>query len=95
MVENPRQARNFTTNVPKILDLKFVFRTDIFQKLTLVAPEILFLATHHEGHLHLVFFLVGQSVKHPKRTLQQLVFNKHNERITYLTAISLYYHKNA
>ena len=42
MFENPRrgrQARNFTTNVPKILDRKIVFRTDIFRKLSLGAPE--------------------------------------------------------
>ena len=42
MFENPRrgrQARNFTTNVPKILDLKSSVRTDIFLKLTLGAPE--------------------------------------------------------
>ena len=42
MFENPRrgrQARNFTANVPKILDFNIVFRTDIFQKLSLGAPE--------------------------------------------------------
>ena len=43
MFENPRrgrQARNFTTNVPKILDLKSSSaRTDIFRKLPLGAPE--------------------------------------------------------
>ena len=44
MFENPRggrQARNFTTDVPKILDLKsqIVFRKDIFRKLTLGAPD--------------------------------------------------------
>ena len=41
MFENPRrgrQARNFTTNVRKILDRKIVFRTDIFRKLSLRAP---------------------------------------------------------
>ena len=41
MFENPRrgrQERKFTTNVPKILDLKF--RTDIFRKLTLGAPDL-------------------------------------------------------
>ena len=41
--ENPRrgrQARNFTTNIPKILDLKIVFRTDIFRKLLLGAPDL-------------------------------------------------------
>ena len=40
MFENPRrgrQTRNFTTNVPKILDLKSASRTDIFRKLTLGA----------------------------------------------------------
>ena len=40
--ENPRrgvEARNFTTNVPKILISQIVFRTDIFQKLSLGAPE--------------------------------------------------------
>ena len=41
MLEIPRrgrQARNFTANVPKILDLKSSLRRDIFRKLTLVAP---------------------------------------------------------
>ena len=41
MFENPtrgRRARNFITNVPKTLDLKIVFRTDISRKLTLGAP---------------------------------------------------------
>ena len=44
MFENPRrgrQARNSTTNVPKILDLKSSSEsTDIFRKLTLGAPDI-------------------------------------------------------
>ena len=41
MFENPRrdrQARNFTTNVPKILDFKS-FSEQIIRKLTLGAPE--------------------------------------------------------
>ena len=41
MFKNPRrgrQERKFKTNVPKILDLKF--RTDIFRKLTLGAPDL-------------------------------------------------------
>ena len=41
MFENPRrgrQERKFTTNVPKFLDLKF--RTDIFRKSTLGAPDL-------------------------------------------------------
>ena len=40
--ENPgrdRQARKFTTSVPKILDLKLSYEQDIFRKLTLGAPE--------------------------------------------------------
>ena len=35
-----RQARNFTTNVPKILDLKSSFEQIFFRKLSLGAPEI-------------------------------------------------------
>ena len=43
MFENPRRgrkARNFTKNVPKILDLKLSSeQNDFFQKLTLGAPD--------------------------------------------------------
>ena len=42
MFENPRrgrQARNFTTNVPKILDLKSSSEQIFFRKLSLSAPE--------------------------------------------------------
>ena len=42
MPENPRrgrQARNFTTNVPKILDLKSCSEQIFFRKLSLGAPE--------------------------------------------------------
>ena len=42
MFENPRrsrQARNFTTNVPKILDLKWSSEQIFFRKLSLGAPE--------------------------------------------------------
>ena len=41
MFKNPRrgrQARNFTTNVPKNSRSQIVFRTDIFRKLSLGAP---------------------------------------------------------
>ena len=41
MFENPRrgmQARNFTTNVPKILDLKSSSKQIFFRKLSLGAP---------------------------------------------------------
>ena len=43
MFENPRrgrQARNFTTNVSKILDLKSSSGQIFFRKLSLGAPEI-------------------------------------------------------
>ena len=43
MFENPRrgrQARNFTTNVPKILDLKSSLEQIFFRKLSLGAPEV-------------------------------------------------------
>ena len=56
MFENPRkgrQARNFTTNVPKNSRCQIVFRTDIFQKLTLAAPDfkhIAFFFTLFEGY---------------------------------------------
>ena len=43
MFENPRrsrQARNFTENDPKILDLKSSSEQIIFRKLSLGAPEI-------------------------------------------------------
>ena len=42
MFENPRrgrQARNFTTNVPKILDLKSSSEHIFFRKLSLGAPS--------------------------------------------------------
>ena len=41
MFENPRrgrQARNFTENDPKILDLKSYFRTDNFPKIVVGCP---------------------------------------------------------
>ena len=43
MFENPRrgrQAKNFTTNVPKILDLKSSSEQMFFRKLSLGAPDI-------------------------------------------------------
>ena len=44
MFENPRrgrQARNFTTNVPKIRDLKSTSEQIFFRKLSLGAPDFL------------------------------------------------------
>ena len=43
MFENPRrgrQARNFTSNVPKILDLKSSSEQIFFRKLSLGAPAV-------------------------------------------------------
>ena len=52
MFENPsrgRQARNFTTNVQKILDLKSSSEQMFFRKLSLGAPESLFIFRFSEG----------------------------------------------
>ena len=49
MFENPRsgrQARNFTTNVPKILDLKSSSEKIFSRKLPLGAPDTLGLQQH-------------------------------------------------
>ena len=47
MLENPRrgrQARNFTMKCSENSRSQIVFRTDIFRKLSLVAPEIYIIA---------------------------------------------------
>ena len=66
MFENPRrgrQARNFTTNVPKILDLmQIVFRTDIFRKLTLGVPERLWVASVRQAFFFFKFELFSSNV---------------------------------
>ena len=60
MFENPRrgkQARNFTTNVPKILDLKSSSEQIFSQKLPLGAPDTtlyLILANIAPKHISLV-----------------------------------------
>ena len=66
MVENPRtgrQAKNFTTNVPKIpAKSQIVFRTVIFRKLTLGAPvRRQPSAFHVEFHVQYIKYV---SVKH-------------------------------
>ena len=51
MFENPRrgmQARNFTTNVPKILDLKSPSEQIFFRKLSLGAPGYSHLQSQNE-----------------------------------------------
>ena len=61
MFENPRrgrQARNFTTNVPKILDLKSSSEQIFFRKLSLGAPDVKFVNKIHLGILYdLLLFL--------------------------------------
>ena len=51
MFENPsrgRQARNFTTNVQKILDLKLSSEQIFFRKLSLGAPDIPYGNYYHQ-----------------------------------------------
>ena len=51
MFENPRrgrQARNFTTNAPKILDLKSSSEQIFSRKLPLGAPDTIGIATQEE-----------------------------------------------
>ena len=53
MFENPRrsrQARNFTTNVPKILDLKSSSEQIFFRKLSLGAPVYRTLTIQNTDH---------------------------------------------
>ena len=60
MFENPGrgwQVRNFTTNVPKIIDLKSSSEhTDIFRKLTLGAPDL-----SSSADLHEALILIGRA----------------------------------
>ena len=59
MFENPRrgrQARNFTTNVPKILDLKSSSEQIFFRKLSLGAPGKLHAAAGRIATNTLVIF---------------------------------------
>ena len=79
MFENPRrgrQERKFTTNVPKILDLKF--RTDIFRKLTFGAPDLYgkqFKRDWKDGKVVFLFF------PRPLRSLL-LRYTAENSRVT-------------
>ena len=53
MFENARrgrQVRNFTTNVPKILDLKSSYEQIFSKKLTLSAPVLLVVCVVHNDH---------------------------------------------
>ena len=58
MFENPRrglQARNFTTNVSKILDLKSSSEKIFFRKLSLGAPDVIELSSNYFTHIHWLF----------------------------------------
>ena len=49
-----RQARNFTTNVPKILDFKSSSERIIFRKLTLRAPVYFITDDRHQNELFVI-----------------------------------------
>ena len=77
MFENPkrgREARNFTTNVPKILDLKSSSEQIFFRKLSLGAPD-LFLAARGStnaikpSHHTLVILFSERTVEKSKMTV--------------------------
>ena len=56
MFENPRrgrQASNFTTNVPKILDLKSSSEQIFFRKLSLGAPDGGMNSAHYVGKINI------------------------------------------
>ena len=62
MSENPRrgrQARNFTTNVPKLLDLKSSSEQIFFRKLSLGAPEAIASLHNVEFELSTSPFIMG------------------------------------
>ena len=66
MFENPRrgrQARNFTTNVPKILDLKSSSEQIFFRKLSLGAPVYFFVMILDVTFLLSVGFLLFSTYK--------------------------------
>ena len=74
MFGNPRrgrQARNFTRNVPKILDSQIVFRTVIFQKLTLDAHDLVNLKQLPMVLTHFSYFSAWQWNALPENTLQE------------------------
>ena len=73
MSENPRrgrQARNFTTNVPKILDLKSSSEQIFFRKLSLGAPVSfafsLDILASNKALVNLAMFTRGYLSKTPK-----------------------------
>ena len=56
MFENLRQARNFTENDPKILDLKSSSEHIIFRKLSLGAPDLFWWEVHTSTYkLHIIY----------------------------------------
>ena len=69
MLENPRrrrQARNFTTNVPKVLNLKSL--PNSFRKLTLGAPDKV-MNLHDDSHRYYlpVIMPVNRQLIHPNK----------------------------
>ena len=63
MFENPRrgrQARNFTTNVSKILDLKSSSEQIFFRKLSLGTPETLLVTTNFNNSKYIATLKQGE-----------------------------------
>ena len=70
MSENPRrgrQARNFATNVPKLLDLKSSSEKIFFRKLSLGAPEAIASFHNVEFELSTSPFIMGLSTQEPRK----------------------------
>ena len=63
MFENPRrgrQARNFTANVSKILDLKSSSEQIFFRKLSLGTPETLLVTTNFNNSKYIATLKQGE-----------------------------------
>ena len=79
MFENPRrgrQERNFTTNNPKILDLKSSSEQIFSRKLSLGAPEI--------GAIDKSAYLAVVYLKAPKLWTPEQITVKKEKRLTFL-----------
>ena len=80
MFENPRrssQARNFRTNVPKILDLKSTSEQIFFRKLSLGAPE----SNQNESTMVKTDQVIDRSVR--RDDLLKLSGTVHREKFPY------------
>ena len=88
MFENPRrsrQARNFTTNVPKILDLKSSSEQIFFRKLSLGAPEVILLLPDSRSNRNMKMLVFEERGKpeYPEKTFQSKGENQQQNQPTY------------